>query len=257
MKSLISAVALCGLASAASATTLNLTFDGFGAGVDIRLNYVQTANFAAAGRTGGSIIKAKEHKFTDTSTSRQMRNYCVQIFESVSPGNTYAYNEVSINDVPDYPPGPGPMGALRGALMRNLYARFYNQVEDGTDTTKCAAFALLVWEISHENFNGAGATATDVLNSGAINVTLGAFQASISGSDNYITGVPQGLAVSQAQSWIASMVADSANLRGRGIYGLTNPTAQDHIGVTVPVPAPAILAGLGLVGAVSGRRRSR
>jgi hypothetical protein len=53
------------------------------------------------------------------------------------------------------------------------------------------------------------------------------------------------------------MVANSGNLRSRGIYGLTNPTAQDHIGVVVPVPAPALLAGLGLVGVLSGRRRSR
>jgi hypothetical protein len=112
---------------------------------------------------------------------------------------------------------------------------------------------LLVWEISHENLNGAGATATDVLNAGAINVSLGAFQASGSAT---LTG-DKLAAFNQAQSWIATMVADSANLRGFGIYGLTNPTAQDHIGVLVPVPAPALLAGLGLVGVVAGRRRSR
>jgi hypothetical protein len=253
MKSLISAVAVCGLATAASAASLNLTFDGFGAGVQIRLNYSQSANYGAANRGGGSIIKAMEHNFTNTANGRQMANYCVQIFESVSPGNTYTYNEVNVNDVPDYPPGPGPMGALRGALMRNLYARYYNTVEPGTNNVACAAFALLVWEISHENLNGAGATATDVLNSGALSVTLGAFQASNAGT---LTG-DQLAAVNQAQSWIAAMVADSGNLKGRGIYGLTNPSAQDHIGVTVPVPAPAILAGLGLVGAVSGRRRSR
>jgi len=253
MKSLISAVALCGITAAASATSVNLTFDGYGAGVTIRLNYSQSANYSAANRGGGSLIKATEHTFTNTANSQTMRNYCVQIFESVSAGNTYTYNEVSVNDVPDYPPGPGPMGALRGALMKNLYARFYNQVEAGTDNVKCAAFSLLVWEISHESLGGAGATATDVLNSGALNVTLGAFQASNVGT---LSG-DQLAAVNQAQSWIASMVANSGNIRGYGIYGLTNPTAQDHIGVTVPVPAPAILAGLGLVGAVSGRRRSR
>jgi hypothetical protein len=53
------------------------------------------------------------------------------------------------------------------------------------------------------------------------------------------------------------MVGDSGVLKTRGIYGLTNPSAQDHIGVVVPVPAPALLAGLGLVGVLSGRRRSR
>jgi hypothetical protein len=137
--------------------------------------------------------------------------------------------------------------------MKNLYARFYNDVADGTDNIKCAAFALLVWEISHENLNGAGATATDVLNAGAIDVGLGAFQVTTAAS---LTG--DRLAVyQQAMAWSAIMKAQSANLRSRGIYGLTNPTAQDHIGVVVPVPAPALLAGLGLVGVVSGRRRSR
>jgi hypothetical protein len=253
MKSLIGASLALGLTAAASATSVNLTFDGFGAGVQMRLNYAANQNYASANRSTGSNIQAREHRFTNTGTGRTMRNYCVQVFESVSPGNTYSYDEVSINDVPDFPPGPGPMGALRGSIMRNLYARFYSQVEDGLDNVKCAAFSLLVWEISHENLNGAGATATDVLIAGAINVSLGAFQASGSAT---LTG-DKLAAFNQAQSWIATMVADSANLRGFGIYGLTNPTAQDHIGVLVPVPAPALLAGLGLVGVVAGRRRSR
>jgi len=253
MKSLIGASLALGLTAAASAASVNLTFDGFGAGVQMRLNYAANQNFASVNRTTGSLIQAREHRFTNTANSRTMRNYCVQVFESVSPGNTYSYNEVSINDVPDFPPGPGPMGALRGALMRNLYSRFYSQVEAGTDNIKSAAFSMLVWEISHENLNGAGATATDVLNAGAINVEFGAFQASNAAA---LTG-DKLAAFNQAQSWIATMVADSSNLRGFGIYGLTNPTAQDHIGVLVPVPAPALLAGLGLMGVVAGRRRSR
>jgi hypothetical protein len=255
MNRLIGAAIALGVSGIASATSMSLTFDGFGAGVQCRISYQSNQNYAAANRSGstGTNIQAKEHTFTDVATSRTYRNYCVQIFESVSPGNTYTYNQVSINDVPDFPPGPGPMGALRGSLMKNLYARFYNDVADGTDNIKCAAFALLVWEISHENLNGAGATATDVLNAGAIDVGLGAFQVTTAAS---LTG--DRLAVyQQAMAWSAIMKAQSANLRSRGIYGLTNPTAQDHIGVVVPVPAPALLAGLGLVGVVSGRRRSR
>jgi hypothetical protein len=137
--------------------------------------------------------------------------------------------------------------------MQNLYARFYNQVKDGSNSVAAAAFALLVWEISHENLNGAGATATDILNSGAISLDFGAFQLTSPGS---LTG-DKAAVYAQAQSWIATMVANSATLRNYGIYGLTNPSAQDHVGVLVPVPAPALLAGLGLMGVVAGRRRSR
>jgi len=253
MKSLMSATIALGLTAAASASSVSLTFNGFGYGLNMKLNYAGNQGYASANRSSGTFIQTKQHRFTNTSSGRQMRNYCVQVFESVTPGNTYTYNEVNVNDVPDFPPGPGPMGVARGRIMRNLYSRFYSEVAGSTDNVKCAAFALLVWEISHENLNGAGATATDVLNAGAINVSLGAFQAAGSAG---LSG-DKLAAFNQAQSWIATMVNDSANLRGFGIYGLTNPTAQDHIGVLVPVPAPALLAGLGLVGVVAGRRRSR
>jgi hypothetical protein len=255
MKVLISSSLALSVAAVASATSVNLTFDGFGAGVVMKLSYAANQSYSAANRNSGTNIQAREHIFTNTANGRTVANYCVQVFESVSPGNSYDYDVVNVNDVPDFPPGPGPMGAVRGALMRNLYARFYGQVEDGLDNVKAAAFAMLVWEISHENFNavGAGASAADILNAGAIDVALGAFQASnVAGlSGNQLA------AFNQAQAWIATMVANSGNLRSRGIYGLTNPTAQDHIGVVVPVPAPALLAGLGLVGVLSGRRRSR
>jgi len=255
MKSLMSATIALGLTAAASASSVSLTFNGFGHGLNIKLNYAANQSYSAANRSSGSNIQVKQHRFTNTATGKQMRNYCVQVFESVTPGNTYTYNEVNVNDVPDFPPGPGPMGTARGRLMRNLYSRFYSEVDGSTDNVKCAAFALLVWEISHENFNGLGgsATASDILNAGALDVGLGAFQvSSVAG----LTGNNLA-AYNLAQSWIATMEADSSNLRWAGIYGLTNPTAQDHIGVLVPVPAPALLAGLGLMGVVSGRRRSR
>lgn len=254
MKRLIGATMALGLTAVASASSVNLTFDGYGAGLVMKLSYQSNQSFSAVNRNSGSNIQAREHNFTNTANSVQMRNYCVQVFESVSPGNTYSYDQVAVENVPDFPPGPGPMGAVRAALMRNLYGRFYSQVSDGTDNIKCAAFAMLVWEISHENLTGAGATATAVLNSGAINVSLGAFQASATGT---LTG-DRLAAFNQAQSWIATMVAQSNVLKDNvNIYGLTNPLAQDHIGVLIPVPAPALLAGLGLVGVVSGRRRTR
>lgn len=255
MKSMMSAILALGVTAAASASSVSLTFNGFGHGLTMKLNYAANQGFGAANRSSGSFIATKQHRFSNTGTGQNMRNYCVQVFESVSPGNTYTYNEVNVNDVPDYPPGPGPMGVARGRLMRNLYSRFYSEVDGSTDNVKCAAFALLVWEISHENFNslGGGATATDILNADALDVGLGAFQVSsvlgLSG-DNLA-------AYNLAQSWIDTMESDANDLRWYGIYGLTNPTAQDHIGVLVPIPAPALLAGLGLVGVVSGRRRSR
>jgi hypothetical protein len=253
MKVLVASSLAMSVAALASAATVNLTFDGFGAGLSMRLNYAANNHYSAANRTTGGVIAAREHLFTNTGNGATMANYCVQVFESVSPGNTYAYDVVTVENVPDFPPGPGPMGALRAELMRNMYGRFYSQVKDGTDDVKSAAFAMLVWEISHENLTGAGATAKDVLDNLAIDVSLGAFQASGSAT---LSG-NQLAAFNQAQSWIATMVADSSTMRTYGIYGLTNPSAQDHIGVVVPVPAPALLAGLGLVGVLSGRRRSR
>ena len=107
-------------------------------------------------------------------------------------------------------------------------------------SNSAAAFQLVVWEISHENF----ASETDASVAVAeIDLSLGA----MAFTDTYSTEVAD----------IAQAMIDDLGQGGfmsyYKLFGLTNSANQDML-IVVPSPAIAGLAGLGLVGM---RRRRR
>jgi hypothetical protein len=72
----------------------------------------------------------------------------------------------------------------------------------------------------------------------------GAFQASAANSSGY----------NDAAAMLASLGTGGFRTIGSNLVGLTNASAQDQL-LVVPVGAPAILAGLGLLGVGLIRRR--
>jgi hypothetical protein len=148
------------------------------------------------------------------------------------------------------------MSANQATMMADLYSRYYASSTEtaGTSWTSrqnnAAAFQLVVWEISHENFG-----ASDLAGMQAeLNIGLGAFVVTdaTNGDSAAATAVSE-----LANNMIAALGSGGWNQFG-ALVGATNGASgsndnQDFLFV-VPSPAIAGLAGLGLVGM---RRRRR
>lgn len=243
---LMGAVFAGAMSASASASTLVLKFADVNPGVGI--SYVFDGN---GGSTTAGVFNWTVQAGTTASgfsVGQSVKTFCTQLNENISGGQTVTYGMVGTNLVPDNPPAsPGNMGYTKAKVMHHLYANYYQTAITG-GATQAAAFQILVWEISHEAI-AAGATALSYLNSLDVVANTGQF---------YVTnqGGPTG-ARTLAASWLTALKADAAanGFDPFSVNGLTNPALQDQLIVVVPVPAPALLAGLGLIGAVAVRRR--
>jgi hypothetical protein len=225
---LAGALAAGAMCAGASASNLTLTFNGVGPSVNVNYTFgTSTANTSAGVfNWNGSTVKT----------------FCVQLNELISSGQTVTYAVVAPELVPDVPPvSPGNMGAIKATVMRDLFWRFYNTAVTGT-ATQAAAFQMLVWEISHESI-GSATDASGFL--ALLSLSTGAFKINSSADGN--------AALSLAISWLNSL-GQGGFKAFDGLRGLTHATLQDQL-IVVSVPAPALLAGLGLIGAVAVRRR--
>lgn len=223
------AVAACAVAASASASNLSLTFNGVGPSVSVNYSF----NGAPAANTSAGVFNWN---------GNTVKTFCTQLNENISNGQTVNFAVVAPELVPDNPPAsPGNMGAIKAEVMRDLYARFYATAVSGS-ATQAAAFQILVWEISHEDLDGA-ATAAAYLTK--LNLAGGDFIVNSSGDSD--------AALSQANTWRLQLGVGGF-LGFENLRGLTNGDFQDQL-IVVPVPAPALLAGLGLIGAVAVRRR--
>jgi hypothetical protein len=170
-----------------------------------------------------------------------IRTFCTQIDESVSTGTTLTYDVVDIEQVPDSPPGPGPMGDARATLLRDLYSRNYDTVMGATGNAardQAAAFAMVIWEITHQD--SSATTASGVL--ADLNLSTGNAQFSSTSAVNTI-----------ANAMLSGLGGGTGDfLSTIQVLGATNPDNQD---VLIVVPGPAGIAAL--AGLVAVRRRRR
>lgn len=196
-------------------------------------------------------IKAGERVWTN-QYGREMITYCIQVFESASVGDTITYTQTTdLTTVPEAPPAPGPMAGFQVNLVQDMYARFIDkktgEIASGTSldgfdySVASSAFQLVLWEIVHENFD---ATTTEEA-ADQISLEMGAFQAN---------SVDE--ATLAASTIIDELGEDGWGSIGSKLVGLTSDSKQDQLTV-VPLPYPAILAGMGLLGAGIIRRRFR
>ncbi|MDI9404276.1 MAG: hypothetical protein QM516_10430 [Limnohabitans sp.] len=227
--------ALC-VASAASASSITLTFDGYGLSGQNRMSYNHSRAWDARGPATFYSVTCGFHNFTYGSGSPR-QTFCAQLFEGVTAGNTYTFDIVDPSNVPDEPGHPGNMGAIKATLIQDLYHRYYYGVDTAVEAS---AFQLAIYEISHENITAADAAGAVA----QLSLMKGAFQSQAAGSTGY----------ADAAAMLASLGQGGFKTIGGALQGLTNPTAQDQL-LVVPVGAPAILAGLGLLGVGMLRRR--
>ena len=225
------------VSAAASASTLTMTYLGRGHSVETSLAYNSTLAWNA--RLSGSYqtVSVGSQRFSVFGQERM--TFCTQVFEGLTVGQQYTYDVVAPSQVPeaDTPANaPGPMGEIKATLVNDLYRRYYAGL---SNASQVGAFQVALYEITHENISATSASAAV----SQLGLDKGAFQAGKSGG---IYASAAAMLASLGQGGFGSMGADLA--------GLSHASAQDQL-LVVPVGAPVILAGLGLVGVGVMRRR--
>ena len=240
---------LCSVATAdiQKGDEITLDFQTCSPSRTVKTNYLGSASADAANREGGSYARAGMLKWANTP----IRTFCIQIGEGLAYGAKMDYTFMNIENTPDDPPYAGGMGMMRATLIRDLYSRWWSQVDASAGNTQqdeardlCSAFQAMIWEITHENLTSTNADVPDAGTVAELSATLGAMQT------NDMTTNAQGIFGLMKASLGQGGWLDFA---GDNLWGLSNPNYQDQIYL---VPGGAVgLAGLGLFGA--RRRRNR
>ena len=229
---------------------ISVSRTGMSPGYLITANYDGSRASNASGVTGGNAAQAGVNNFTHLTTNGNtaygtIQAFCVEIAEAF-PDDPISYTMVAPTQVPEETP-PGNMTANQSQMMQDLYSRYYVDVIDSDNdgswsnaSDEAAAFQLVIWEISHENFSD---TSDLSVMKSELSITLGAMAI----TDYFSTDV-----LNSANAMIAALGTGGWN-NYASLLGATNGTNQDLL-IVVPTPAIAGLACLGLVGM---RRRRR
>ena len=230
----------------------------------VTVNFDYSRSSSASGVTGGSvgiagltvfdIIASEIDGTVDTVGGGSMSGFCVEYVESFID-DPITYDIVEVSQVPEESP-PGMMSANQVTMMADLYSRYYDSSVDtmgnewSSRQNSAAAFQLVVWEISHENFASSDLSGMKA----ELNIGLGAFVVTDATNDDPTAAN----AVAELASNMIAGLGNGGWLAYDALVGATNGSSgsddnQDFLFV-VPSPAIAGLAGLGLVGM---RRRRR
>jgi hypothetical protein len=243
---LLAATSVCTSASAGFEPGDVLTVSRLGTSPSqaIRFNYDSSRMWDGVA-TGTDYFGLAGINSFQTTSGGIINTFCVEMNEGFVD-DPIVYTVTDLGGVPE-DSEPGPMSSAKQTLMKDLYARYYDsstaQIDGGTlenARNRAAAFQLLVWEISHENFSSTTDANTALLE---MSIFIGAMA---------FTNTANAEVALMADSMIANL-GDGGFMNYFNLRGLTSPNNQDML-IVVPTPAIAGLAGLGLVGM---RRRRR
>lgn len=233
----VAAVVFAGAASAVANASLSATLTGYAAGGFEQVGFNSTLGWDSGTAVTLWSVRAQQHAFSE-SNGNQFLSWCAEVYQGVAQGSTYTFDVVAPEQAPGGDVAPGPMGAIKAALINDLYRRYY---ADLAGATQVGAFQLAIYEITHENL--AATSASQAVSQLALD--KGAFQSGKAGG-LYAT----------AASMLASLGQGGFGSMGPNLLGLSNASAQDQL-LVVPIGAPAVLAGFGLIGLGFMRRRMK
>ena len=250
-RNVLLALTALGCCAAAHAELYDVTMESYGAGK--RQLVSANGSYAWDFSSGDEVfynVRAVEHRWLEEGALDPIYTHCVEIYQSVVLETQYTFESTAIENVPQRPNSswPGEMGAVRAQLVEDLYANYIDSSTGGVYSTDIepgldlddygAAFQLMLWEITHENF-AEGADASEMASQ--ISFDLGAIQ---SDADSSVLTV-----LNNMFATLNDGAFDSANLEG-----WTNPSAQDQSRLIV-VPGAGTLAGLAFMIPMTRRRR--
>ena len=234
----ILASAVCTVAIASPATA------GIEPGDTLTMTFLsaQPSRTVTSSLDGGATTKNVLGGVLNWSVAGQgtIQTFCAQLNESITIGSTYDYTVVDLDEAPEAPPGPGPMGPARASLIEDLYARNYSSVMTTTGSEQrnlAAAFAMVIWEITHQD--SSASTASGIL--ADLDLTAGNAQFFSGSSVNAL-----------AADMLDGLGGGTGAFLGFAVLGATNPDKQD---VLIVVPGPMGLAAFAGLAAIRRRRR--
>lgn len=154
--------------------------------------------------------------------------FCIELEQEVSDNAApYSFQNFDERPIDTYE---------RGRLLSSLFQHYYQEVVDSESNAMAAAFQIMVWELSHENFTSYEEAKDQIaIDLGAVqfaDFSDAAFEHFLQMKDDiFLAQYPSGVAV------------------------LHNDQFQDF--VTLVVPSPSALALAGIAMAVGNRRRRR
>mgnify|MGYP006293167773 CR=1 FL=1 len=249
---LAGATAIAAMAGSALAADINMTFDNI-QGQNVTVNYngdrgsTISGQATVAGRFQWSVNSGSAGNFGAGDT---MYTFCTEITEYVQQGNSYNYDEMSLGNLPTPPDNElEPMGGFRAGLMSELYSNHFFEAAGlnghSFNNQKAAAFQLAVWEVVYQDADSGNETSLSSLNDMTLDVT------SADGGGFWATGIASATQ-NLANTWLSELVGNTGV--GDGMIGLGSDGNQDQV-TMVPLPAPAMLAAVGLGGVIIGRKR--
>jgi len=236
------------LASAVSAAPLSMsgTFDGFkygsismnvraqGIGGDWHRENLATGMLKWSQGNGGNF-----------------NSFCTELTQTINQGEFVTYDTTQLNVAPKpadsrFPHLDGGMGLFRAGLIQDLANKHYASI---TDNVTAAAFQISVWALVYETDGSQIVSDGDGSPNNAyhgIDVLSGSFTLAELG----VPGSLRSQVANLANTWLAGL--NSVTLSS--LLALSNPDRQDQV-IVIPLPAPVLMAGLGLLAIPLMRRR--
>lgn len=234
---LMCVVGLLCLAGGAGAATVNMNFTGVGmyrTGLNLSDNGVAKNGVTAAELRWTAVSS----NYNPIQTGQNFKTFCTDLFQYAGNG---VMEVAPLSSAPV--PGPG-MGTIRAGLIQKLYAAKFSESDDSND--KAAAFQLAIWEIIYDDsFNAAA------VGSGRVAAGLG-----IDGGDFMLTNQTTTFK-NLVNGFLDAAFAETTPMN---LIALVSPNSvsgaprQDQI-YMAPLPTATALAGVGLLGLGSLRRR--
>lgn len=247
-RTVLLALSALGFCATTHAELYDVFLDSYGAGK--RQLVAANGSYAwdfSSGEEQFYNVRATEFEWTTAGGSEVMYyTHCVEIYQSVVAGEEYIFEGTAIENVPQRNGWPGEMGAVRAQLVEDLYSNYINPLNGAVYVTGIApgldindygaAFQIMLWELTHENFSAdtAEGMATQ------ISFQTGAIQSDADAS--------VGLILEDMFLTLNDGFLDSADLQG-----WTNEFAQDQSRLVIP--GAGTLFGLSLLTPAYRRRR--